>query len=160
MRCDDFRMMVEEERADAVPELLRAHLEKCAACRSYAEDWGRVSEAFRAAAADPLPEPTFGFTDRLLRRLASPPGAERAAREFVERVGRRVAFATMLLATLTLLALGLPTSGPVREPASADLMAQADQASNSNGIVFADDTWVSQTGNPQRPIPQAGPSEK
>lgn len=143
-----------------MPELLRLHLGKCAECRSYAEDWGRVSEAFRAAAADPLPEPSFGFADRLLRRLASSSGAERAATEFVERVGRRVAFATMLLAMLMLLALGLPTSGPVREPAGAELMAQADQASNSNGIVFADDTWVSQTWTPQRPNPQAGPAKK
>ncbi len=160
MRCDDFRVMLEETRPDAMPELVRAHLEKCPECRSYAEDWGRVSEAFHAAAAEPLPEPTFGFANRLLRRLASSPGAERAAREFVERVGRRVAFATMLLAMLPLLALGLPTSGPVREPASAELMAQADQASSPNGIVFADDTWVNQTGTPQRPNPQAGPAVK
>ncbi len=56
MRCDDFRVMLEETRADAMPELVRAHLEKCTECRSYAEDWGRVSEAFLAAAAEPLPE--------------------------------------------------------------------------------------------------------
>jgi predicted anti-sigma-YlaC factor YlaD len=160
MRCDDFRVMLEEERADALPELLRAHLEKCAECRAYAEDWSRLSEAFRAVAAEPLPEPTIGFAERLLRRLASSSGAERAATEFVERVGRRVALATMLLAMLTLLALGLPTSGPVREPASAEMMAQAEQVPSSNGIVFADDAWVNQAAAPERLNPQAGPSQK
>jgi anti-sigma factor RsiW len=160
MRCDDFRMMVEEASAGAMPPALLAHLETCSECRAYAEDWAQVSEAFRAAATEPLPEPSIGFAVRLLRRLDAPSGVERVATEFVERVGRRVAFATMVLAMLTLLALGLPSTGPVREPSSAEMMAQAYQVSNTNGIVFADDTWVSQAARPVGPNAQGAPSQK
>lgn len=160
MRCDDFRLMVEETKAGVMPQALLAHLETCSECRAYAQDWAQVSKAFRAAATEPVPEPSFGFAARMLRRLDEPIGVERAAMEFVERVGRRVTFATMLLATLTLLALGLPSTGPVREPSSAELMAQAYQVSNSNGIVFADDTWIGQAARPNVPNAPAAPSQK
>jgi predicted anti-sigma-YlaC factor YlaD len=160
MRCDDFRVMLEDAKGGAIPEALRAHLEACSECRAYAEDWAQLSEVFRAAATEPLPEPSIGFAVRLLRRLDAPSGVERVATEFVERVGRRVAFATIVLAMLTLLALGLPSTGPVREPSSAELMAQAYQVSNANGIVFADETWMSQASKPLGPGAQGEPSQK
>ena len=159
MSCDDFRLMLEEAREGAAPEALGRHLEVCAECRTFAEDWRGLSEAFRAA-AEPIPEPSFGFTERLLRRLATTSGAERAAIEFIERVGRRVAFATLFLAMVTLLALGLPSTGPVREPSGAEMMAQAYQVSNSSGIVFADDTWMSQAGRPVGQNEEPAPSQK
>ncbi len=160
MRCDDFRIMVEEARGGAKSEALAEHLEVCAQCRAYAEDWAGLSEAFRSAAADPAPEPSVGFAERLVRRLATSSAAESAAMEFFERVGRRVALATVLLAMLTLLVLGLPSSGPVRAPSAAELMAQAYQGSNSNGIVFADDTWMSQASRSAGPSAPASPSRK
>ena len=63
-------------------------------------------------------------------------------------------------AMVTLLALGLPSTGPVREPSGAEMMAQAYQVSNSSGIVFADDTWMSQAGRPVGQNEEPAPSQK
>jgi len=71
-------------------------------------------------AREPAPEPMLGFRERLLRRLEEASRSGQAA-EFLERAGRRVVWATLALALTLLLALVLPSQGPVRSAEAAEL---------------------------------------
>ena len=53
---------------------------------------------------------------------------------FFERVGRRFVYATLALAFVALLALVVPSTGPVRGPSAADLPAYSQEAS----LVYSD----------------------
>jgi hypothetical protein len=64
-----------------------------------------------------------GFAERLVRQLGELGRAPSVA-EFFERVGRRFVYATLALTFLTLLALALPSTGPVRGLSAADMPAQ------------------------------------
>jgi len=136
MRCKDVRDRIDELWTGEVPAETRAHLEKCSACQEYARDVGLVRAGFHALAEEPVPEASLGFAARLVRQLGE--AAEQGTREeFLVHVGRRFVYVASLLTLGLLLALVLPSSGPVRGPASADLfLAQPETVSvQSDSIV-------------------------
>ncbi len=127
MRCDDVR-----ERLDGLwngketPEV-RQHLAQCAACAQYIRDLGLVRAGFQVLKREPVPEPSLGFAERLVRQLGeltSPPSVV----EFFEQIGRRFVYATLALTFLTLLALTLPSTGPIRGQATPDQLMPAQEA--------------------------------
>jgi hypothetical protein len=67
---------------------------------------------------------------RQLGELGKAPSVE----DFFERVGRRFVYATLVLTFLTLLALALPSTGPIRGLTSADLPAQEATLAYSDPI--------------------------
>lgn len=131
MRCDDVRMTLEECRDGAVPETLREHLAACNKCAVWWKEWQLLSAGFRALAAESVPEASPGFSARVLRRLEEGAASSGwgAAGDFFERAGCRVVWATLLVTLTVLLALVLPSSGPVRGLSEAEyLLAQPSVA--------------------------------
>ncbi len=139
MRCRDVRDHINELWMGEAPLALREHLATCPVCDAWAREARRVGLGFLALAEEPAPDPTLGFAARLVRRLKET--ADQSAREvFMERAGRRFVYATLLMTLGLLLALVLPSSGPVRGPATADLlMAQPELvAARPNPVVGGD----------------------
>ncbi|MGD0921217.1 MAG: hypothetical protein ABSA70_05545 [Terriglobia bacterium] len=135
MRCEEVRKIIAEDWPEEAPAAVREHLAGCPACDALARDHRLVRTGFHALAAEPAPEPSWGFSTRLLRRLQESP--EREGAEFLERVGRRVVYATFLLALTLLLALALPSSGPLRGPTTAELyLAQSEVVTAGNDPIF------------------------
>ena len=118
MRCEDVHRIIVEDWPEEIPAAVREHLAGCPGCGALAREYGLVRAGFCALAAEPVPEPSWGFAVRVLRRLEESP--EEGEAEFLERVGRHVVYASFLLALTLLLALALPTSGPLRGPTAAD----------------------------------------
>lgn len=118
MRCEEVHRILLEDWPEEISAAVREHLAGCPGCDALAREYGLVRAGFRALAAEPAPEPSWGFSTRLWRRLEKSPDEE--GPEFLERVGRRVVYASFLLALTLLLALALPSSGPLRGPAAAD----------------------------------------
>lgn len=140
MRCDEVREILEEAKAEELSAPVREHLAKCAACETYARDWRLVEMGFRALRAEPAPETSPGFATRLVRRLEEAAETGDVGLEFLEVVGRRVVYATVLLAFTLLLAMALPSSGPLRGPSAAELFfAQPENLTAENDPIFADD---------------------
>ena len=73
-------------------------------------------------------EPSLGFAERLVRQLSELSKTPSVA-DFFERVGRRFVYATLVLTLLALLALTLPSTGPVRGLGAADIQISAQEAS-------------------------------
>ena len=121
MRCKAVREIVENVGPEEMTGGVREHLSKCTDCAAYARDWQLVRSGFRTLSEEAVPEATFGFTARLLRRLdeAHMPSP---AELFLERVGRRVVYATLLMTFVLLLALVVPPSAPLRGPSVSDLL--------------------------------------
>ena len=140
MRCDDVRAILEEIRSDEVPDSVRGHLAGCAECSGWWRERRLVSAGFRALGEEPAPEPSFGFPARVLRRLEEAADAGRGVADFWERAGRRVVWATLLVTLTVLLALVLPSSGPVRGPDEAEfLLARPEVATvRSEPIIGVD----------------------
>ncbi|MFB3924008.1 MAG: anti-sigma factor [Terriglobia bacterium] len=127
MRCEELRKTLLDDWSKPLEESARDHLSSCEACRVYAGDLGLLRDGFAALAGEPVPEPSWGFTERLLRRMDQAAAAPNFAEEFFERVGRRVVYVAGMLALVLVLVLALPSSGPLRGPTSAELYwAQAD----------------------------------
>jgi hypothetical protein len=97
-----------------------------------------VRAGFRALAEEAVPEASFGFVSRLVRRLEE--WEEKGARsKFFETVGRRFVYATLALTLALLLSLVLPTSGPVRGAGGADFLGlQADSQSSQPDVIGGD----------------------
>jgi len=128
MRCDEVREQIAELWAGEVPAEIRLHLASCPACAEYVRDLRVVQTGFRLLTAEPAPEPSLGFGARLVRRLKE--SSEQDAREaFFESVGRRFVYATLTLVMFVVLALVVPSSGPVRAAATPDLLMAEQEAS-------------------------------
>ena len=138
MRCEEVRKIIAEDWPEETPAAVREHLAGCPVCDGLARDHRLVRAGFRVLAAEPVPEPSWGFSTRLLRRLEESPAQEGA--EFLERVGRRVVYATFVLALTLLLALVLPPSGPLRGPTTAELylaQSESEVVTAGNDPIFA-----------------------
>lgn len=122
MRCDDVRVILGESPTGEVPENVRGHLDGCAECSSWWREWRMVSAGFRALAAETVPEPSLEFSRRVLRRLEEGAEPRWGAGDFFERAGRRVVWATLLVTLTLLLAIVLPSSGPVRGPGESEFL--------------------------------------
>ncbi len=138
MRCEEVQKILEEFETRKLPGVVREHLARCSGCEAYARDWRLVRAGFRSLAEEQAPVASLGFAARLVRRLGE--AAEQHCLESVglERAGRRFLYAAALLTLTLLLSLVLPSSGPVRGPATADLYrAQTEVATAGNDPIFA-----------------------
>jgi hypothetical protein len=122
MRCEVVREIIENVGPEETAAGVREHLLKCADCAAYARDWRLVRSGFQILSEEAVPEATFGFAARFLRRLdeAHMPSP---AEVFLEQVGRRFVYATLLVTFALLLALALPPSGPLRGPTVSELLS-------------------------------------
>jgi hypothetical protein len=126
MRCDEVRMMLGEVKGGELSDPVRRHLDGCRECTAWWREWRLVSAGFQALAAEPVPEPSWGFATRVVRRLEE--GAETGwgVADFWERAGRRVVWATLVLTLTAILALVVPSSGPVRGQSEPDYLLAAE----------------------------------
>lgn len=142
MRCKEMREVLEEGSIEELSSPAHQHLADCSACQAYAQGWRLVRAGFRALAEEAAPEVSLGFAMRLVRRLeeATQPGG--FAADFLEVVGKRVVLAGLLLTLTFLMALVLPSSGPLRGPATPDIsLAQADVTRAENDAIFPEDSF-------------------
>jgi hypothetical protein len=138
MDCKAMRDLVNDYRGGELSVEAREHLSECAGCGGYLRDARLVHAGFRALAEEAVPEASFGFASRLVRRLQE--WQEKGARrEFFETVGRRFVYATLALTLALLLSLVLPTSGPVRGIAGADFLGlQSNNRSSQPDVIGGD----------------------
>ncbi|HLI34289.1 MAG TPA: hypothetical protein VKW70_04525 [Terriglobia bacterium] len=120
MRCGRIQKLLEEKGEAGLSPTDRQHVEACPDCRLYARDWSMLAQGLKFIAQEPAPEPSWGFSARLLRRLNEEGGSGILHPEFYENAGRRVIFATLVLVFTLLLAMALPASGPVRHKPNVD----------------------------------------
>jgi len=127
MRCEDMhdRLDVLWEGEETVE--VRQHLARCPACARYHRDLRLVRAGFRLLKGEEVVEPSLGFAERLVRHLGSL-GKVPSLADFFEQAGRRFVYATLVLTFLALLALVLPSTGPVRGLSAADLQLPAQEA--------------------------------
>ena len=112
-----------------------------------------TASASLALAAQSGPEPSWGFATRLVRRLNDLQEGVRGT-DFLEQVGRRVVYAAGLLTLLILLALVLPSSGPLRGPTTSELYwAQADTGTITNYTILPDEPPEGRDVNAPAPNP-------
>lgn len=153
MRCGVVRKILEEEIE--MPPAVQAHMAHCTACRDYLRQWQLIRTGFVALQQEEAPEASTGFATRLLRRLERASGEFQPAQQFIVRAGRRVVYGTLLVALALLLALALPSSGPVRNTGVLDSVLDQpqvvatswDQSSNEQ-IIGVDISDVSNESGP------------
>jgi hypothetical protein len=152
VRCKNAQDILISGGADA---RVTEHLQVCPVCQAFARDCENLQEGWHALAARPAPEPSWGFAQRVLRRLQELPARAGADENFFERVGRRVVYAASVLALILLIALALPSSGPLRGPTPMEItMAQSERLGGAVAV-FAEDVADSPEVNP-RPIDPKG----
>lgn len=117
MRCEEIRGLVWEAAGAELAEPVKQHLAACSGCQAYVAGFPGVQRGLRALAVEEPPEPSWGFSARVLRRLREEAG--NGGSEFLERAGRRVILATLALVFALILATILPSSGPVRHQTTA-----------------------------------------
>jgi len=138
MDCKQIRDRVSELWGSDLPTEAREHVSKCAACEVFLRDARLAQAGFRALAEEAVPEASLGFASRLIRRLHE--WEETGARsEFFETVGRRFVYATLALTLALLLSLALPTTGPIRGVAGADLLGFQSNTQSSQPDVIGGD---------------------
>ncbi len=108
MRCSEVQGMIVSVALNAAA---REHLLSCTQCQAYARDSESLETGLALLAQDTLPEPSWGFAARVLRRLDEAP--ERIWEPF-EAIGRRVVILASALAMTVVVVLALSSSGPLR----------------------------------------------
>lgn len=132
MRCKEIQKIAWEnsqaglmDKKGQFDASAQRHIESCASCQTYVKKLAMLQAGFTLLARDAAPEPSWGFADRVLRRLNEE--CARKAPEFLESAGRRVILATLVLVFTLLLAMILPSSGPVRhEPTMESYWSQTE----------------------------------
>jgi hypothetical protein len=127
MSCDDIRDRLDKLWEGGETAEVRQHLTQCAPCARYHRDLRLVCSGLHLLKREEAPEPSLGFADRLVRQLGEMSKAPSVA-DFFERVGRRFVYATLALTFVALLALALPSTGPVRGLGAADIQLPAQEA--------------------------------
>ena len=136
MRCDAVRQIVEDGMDR--PPAVAAHLESCSGCKEYLRKWETLRAALIALRAEDPPEPSIGFTTRVMRRLGDNPAE--LGQQFIDQIGRRVVYATLMVALMLLLMLMLPPSGPYRSSGvSESVLVQPQVATLSNEQILGVD---------------------
>ena len=140
MRCKAVEAILDDARLESLSGPIREHLSGCAACRDRWRDLQLLRAGFAALAQDPPPQASFGFGARLIRRLELVRDPGSAAAEFFERAGQRFVLAGLFLALLFILALALPSSGPLRGPATAEVyLAQPEPGAQRETPILGDE---------------------
>ncbi len=162
MRCDEIQELLGEMRSEDLPVSVREHLSACPECRSYAEGWTLARTGLRTLAEEPVPEASLGFVARVTRRLEDLAGSGRSWMDYVESAGRRFVYAALVLTTMSVVALLVPSSGPLRTPPSAwaDLyVAQSEALQAYRDPVFSADSIEDQEAAAVNPAPAGGRPE-
>lgn len=147
MRCEELWQNLEELGGTELPAPLREHLAGCPACQLYARDWRLTRAGLRLLAGEPLPELSVGFAARLVRRLDGLAEVGRSSEQFLEQAGRRFVYASVLLALTVLLALLVPSSGPLRATTTPDLYFAGQETLNSESDpILADEPAEGKSG--------------
>jgi len=120
MRCDDMRDRLDDLWEGEETAEVREHLTQCASCARYRRDLRLVRAGLLLWRREEAPAPSLGFADRLVRQLGEMSKAPSLA-DFFERVGRRFVYATLVVTFLALLAMAVPSTGPVRGLTAADI---------------------------------------
>jgi len=118
MRCRRVRQLIIDESGGQASEVAQ-HLAGCRACSSYSDHWDQLRRGLRRIAADPVPEPSWGFAQRVSRHLQEALGMERTSEAFLERTGRRFVYAALLATVVLFLVLLVPRTSPVRSSGAA-----------------------------------------
>jgi len=161
MRCENIRQVIGDSKEGEFPATVREHLNACPACAEYAGGWRLIRAGFLALAEEEVPEASLGFVARLTRRLEEATEESRNASEFLERVGRRFVYATLVLTLPLLLSLALPPSGPWRGPVSPEVyLAQTEMASPEYDPLFSEGSAESWDYPPVTSNPQGENSQK
>jgi len=127
MRCDDIHDRRDELWEGEQTAEVRQHLTQCGACARYYRDLRLVRSGFRLWKREEAIKPSLGFAERLVRQLGEMSRAPSLA-DFFEQAGRRFVYATLVLTFFALLALALPSTGPVRGLTAADIQMPAQVA--------------------------------
>jgi len=128
MRCNHIRERLDNFWEGEETAEVRQHLAQCGACARYYRDLRLVRAGLRLWKREAAPEPSLGFAERLVRQLGELSKAPSVA-DFFEQVGRRFVYATLALTSLTLLAVALLPTGPVRGLSASDFPASSQEAS-------------------------------
>ncbi len=140
MGCEEIRQILEESSAQELPALVRDHLGKCSGCYAHARDWRLVRAGFGALAEAEVPEAPLGFAARLARRLQDTAEPLRSGADYLEQAGRRFVYAALLFTLMLLLALVLPSTGPLRVSPTADFyFAQTEVTPAESDSILAPD---------------------
>ncbi|HZT71588.1 MAG TPA: hypothetical protein VFC10_17805 [Terriglobia bacterium] len=138
MRCDTVRQMVEED-VEISPSL-RVHLDSCSACKEYLRSWQAVRAGLVALGVESPPEPSIGFTKRVMNRIENAREEIQFGEQFIDQIGRRFVYAMLMVALTLLLVLLLPSSGPLRSSGvSQSVLVQTQMATLSNEQVLGVD---------------------
>lgn len=138
MRCDAVRQTVEEGMART--PAVQVHVESCSSCKEYLSKWEMLHAGLVAIRGDEPPEPTVGFTTRLMRRLENAPSEFQFAQQLIDQIARRVVYATLMVALMVGLILALPSSGPFRSSGiSESVFVQTPVATLANEQVLGVD---------------------
>lgn len=153
MRCDVVREMVEE--GIEVPAGVQAHVASCPACAEYLRRWELLRTGFATLKVEEPPQASLGFTERLLRQLGNARGNAQTAQQFIVEAGRRVVYATLLVALMLILGLVLPSSGPLRTPQAAEsILSQTEVATVSPDQIIGISDAAYTSNVPENPSPQ------
>jgi hypothetical protein len=140
MRCEEVRTILEDVPSGELPSPVREHLGVCRRCAAYARDWRLVSAGLLELSREPVPEASWGFTARVVRRIEEAMAIRQRRPESAERVGRRFVYATLMLTLVFLLGLLLPSSGPLRSPAADDYyLVRPEVVSARAGIALGEE---------------------
>lgn len=161
MRCKDVDAILDLAAEGTLAEPIREHLTSCAECREAHKDVWLLGAGFRALAQDMPPEASFGFSTRMVRRLGAAVDSSGAAMDFIERIGRRVVLAGLLVTMSLLLAFALPSSGPLRGPAPDEpYIAQSDASTPGEVNYLADEFGDSHDATPANQSNGSGQTKK
>ena len=158
MRCDVVRRTIEDnfER----PAAIETHLASCPACQEYLRQWELLRAGFVALGKAEPPEPSLGFAERLTRRLQEARESQRG-QQFILQAGRRMVYATLLVAVMLILGLILPSSGPLRTPWAAEsVLSQPQLTAMSTEQIMGIDESGSPAGIPAGGSLQRGQKSK
>jgi hypothetical protein len=128
MMCHDVRDRLDDVWENGETEEVQRHLRTCAPCTQYLRELRQLRSGFQLLKEEEVPAPSLGFAERLVRQLGEISRAP-SVTEFFERVGRRFVYATLVLTFLALLAMALPSTGPVRGLSLTDIQITSQEAS-------------------------------
>jgi len=133
MNCNDIRDRLDNLWESKEAPEVRQHLDGCGACTQYRRELLVLRAGLHLLKIEDAPQPSIGFADRLVRRLGEI-DAPQSLSEFFERIGRRFVYASLVAAFLAVLALAVPSTGPVRGLSSTDIQMNPQEAT----LAYAD----------------------
>jgi hypothetical protein len=153
MLCDDIRDRLDVLWDGEEPSEIREHLSACVSCRAYHRDLRLVRAGLRLWRQEEPPAPSLGFAERLVRQLGEMSKTPSVA-DFFERVGRRFVYATLAVTLLALLALAVPSTGPLQALTAYDIQGPIQEAS----LAYSDPIGESGLQESTNPAPVEAPT--